>query len=213
MPSLVPTGKAVYVSVAISAIVCAGILGISRFSHSVSAFDLIQKHDVTALAPAPVRHGPTLEKWTFGPVPTGWTVEKNTDVRRRANSVDVVTSRAPSAYQLASPILTLRPGAYAVLVSGDVRLGGMELAAVDLSKRQFIVLNEYLALQQRSDTNFHNGRMFMEFALASQARIQIILANSARAGESRWRLESVSLVRQAKPCGCSPVDRDAWISR
>lgn len=206
--------RAVRVSATILLAVCGLFIGLGRVVHSVQAASFYQLSQ-TGLAPAPVSHGPVLAKWTFGKrqQPPEWTVAKGTQVSKDRNGWAVQTTRQRWSYQLLSPRLALHPGAYAVLLEGEVRAGGLDVGVVDVARNAFIVQNLHSARQRDSTTNFHNGRMFARFELASNSRIQVVLANWTRTdASSRWRLGLVSLVRQTPPCGCSPPDSNAWIS-
>ena len=161
----------------------------------------------------PVRHGPTLQRWSFASWPRQWSFFGRAR-RSGGDGVDVVTNRQSNDYQAVSPAVELDPGTYGVIVRGAVRSGGFALQVLDVKKQQFVVANYYSADQRRSSTNFDNATMFAKFSLASNAKIQLVLANfSPGRTASRWRLQSVSLVRQPRPCGCSPRDSNAWISR
>jgi len=132
----------------------------------------------------------------------------------RPDALDIRTSTESFGYQMLSPAFVLHPGAYAVVVDGTVRRGGLGVGVLDTASRRFVVQNLYSADQQRLRTNFVNGRMVANFSLASTARLQLILSNSAPGTDtaSQWRLTRLTLFRQKRPCGCSPHATDAWIS-
>lgn len=189
-------------------------VGLNRVARAEEAASFYQMTR-TDLTRAPVRHGPTLREWIFERLPTGWLASGGVRMWTHARHLDVLTTGRKSGYQLISPIFKLHPGAYGILVAGEVRSGGLNLGVLDISKNRWVVPNRsYFARQRHSETNFHNGRMFTRFTLASDARMQLILSNwTPTTASSRWRLEFASLVRQTRPCGCSPPDSNAWISR
>lgn len=203
---------------------CAFALWLNHVADPVRAESFYQLTQAD-LSPLPVRHGATQERWSFGEEPMRWSLSEGTRTLRHANHIDVMTSDQRFGYQLVSPLFRLRPGAYGVLVDGDVRAGALALEVLDVAKRRFVVENRYSAQERHSQTNFKNGRMFARFSLASDAQVQVVLSNWAptvgppffprisTAKSSHWRIESVSLVRQERLCGCSPPDSDAWISK
>jgi hypothetical protein len=194
-------------------VVCAAGLGLRSLVRPVraaSAYTLSQN----TLTRAPVEHGPTLRTWLLAHRPTQWKLSEHTRAQRSGNGLVVFTTARPWSYQLVSPVLDLHPGAYGVVVEGELQSGGLDLGVVDVTKRAFLVQSLYSAQQKNSPINFGNGRMFAKFTLASDARIEFVFSNWApEATSSRWRLETVSLVRQVAPCGCSPPDSKAWIAR
>ncbi|MDP9206805.1 MAG: hypothetical protein M3P12_15380 [Gemmatimonadota bacterium] len=206
--------RAVGWSIVILVGVYALAIALNRVTDSVRAESAYQFSRTHELARLPVGHGSTLRTWAFGQRPAQWSLVGVRAWSKHRTHVDVLTTDQSFGYQVVSPVLDLRPGAYGVLVHGEVRTGGLALEVLDVTMNHFVVENLYSAQQQHSQTNFENGRMFAKFSLAAGAKVQLVLSNWAPASKSsRWRIQSVSLVRQKRPCGCSPPDSDAWISK
>jgi hypothetical protein len=202
--------------VCVAIVIAAGLagFGLSRLADTVRAESLYQVAPATPLVPLPVPHGASMAAWSFNGPPKGWTVLQGVATRLDRRALDVTTTRRRYGYALLSPVLHLAPGAYEIVVHGEVRSGGLAAAALDFARQEFIVTNLYSQQQRSSGTNFGNGRMVVPFSLASNAEVQLVLSNWSPVGrQSHWRLVSASVARQPKPCGCSPPDDNAWLSR
>jgi len=212
--SLTENKRAAGWSFAILVGVSAFAIALNRVAESVRAESAYQFSRTQELARVPIQHGPAVQSWAFGHRPAGWSSTAARAWTRRGAHADVLTNDQSFGYQIISPVLKLGPGAYALLVHGEVLEGGLALEVLDVSMNRFVVEDLYSAEQRQSRTNFQNGRMFTKFSLASTTQIQLVLSNWApKSRASRWRLQSASLVRQKRPCGCSPPDSDAWISK
>jgi hypothetical protein len=196
---------------------CIGIAAIAtgRVASSIRSESASQFFTSNALAPVPVPHGQLIRRWALEQDRSRWTVLRGVRINEHPSFLDVTTNHERFGYQILSPAFRLHPGAYALIVDGSVRNGGLALGVLDAASHRFVVQDVYSADQQRLRTNFNNGRMLLKFSLASTARVQLVLANWSPQGQtsSAWRLGRIGVFRQKRPCGCSPPQDDAWISR
>jgi hypothetical protein len=168
----------------------------------------------TQLARRPLENGPAVFKWAFHRGPMSWTLGGGTHVTTDGGLLNVTTSPRPWASQLVSATLELRPGAYAVLSDASVERGGIAVQVLDWKKQRYVIQGLYSSEQRRTAPNFVDGRIFLPFSVASHTTIRVTLSNWTRVqSSSKWHLRHLSIVRQVKPCGCSPPDSNAWISR